>query len=69
MRCNPFADSKKEQEGNHLSAVRLQISVNEIKCCRKIALKGLYGEQARLQDFLIAFKNKLHDQVVALSSG
>ena len=49
MRCFPFQDFKKEQPtDSFISAVRLQISVNEFKSCRKITLKGLYGEYNRL---------------------
>lgn len=44
MRCLPFSDLKRETTENLISAIRLQITVNEVKCCRKIALKGMYGE-------------------------
>jgi hypothetical protein len=49
LRCLPFSgDSKKEQPNEStISAVRLQISVNEAKCCRKITVKGLYGDSVR----------------------
>jgi len=49
LRCIPFQDFNREQPSeNFISAIRLTISVNEIKCCRKMTLKGLYGEPTRL---------------------
>ena len=57
-------DAKREQATDSLiSAIRLQISVNEIKCCRKIALKGLYGDNARLQEFTNTFVARVTDCV------
>jgi hypothetical protein len=58
LRCLPFSgDAKREQPSeSSISAVRLQLTVNEAKCCRKITLKGLYGDPARLQEFIQAFK-------------
>lgn len=46
MRCLPFSsENKKEQPSESMiSAVRLQLNVNEAKCCRKISVKGLYGD-------------------------
>ncbi|CDW77121.1 UNKNOWN [Stylonychia lemnae] len=62
QRCFPFQDGKREnQSDSQISAVRLQISLNEIKMCRKITIKGLYGEQNKLQEFITIFKNKLHE--------
>lgn len=40
--------------------------MNEVKVCRKIALKGLYGDSHKLQEFLTNFKNKLHEAVTQL---
>ena len=49
LRCLPFSDLKKEHHSeSFISAIRLQINVNEVKCCRKLTLKGLYGEYNRL---------------------
>ena len=64
LRCIPFSDLKREQSSeSFISAIRLQITVNDVKCCRKIALKGLYGEFSRLQEFSTAFKNKIYEHV------
>jgi hypothetical protein len=51
-----------------ISAIRLQISVNEGKCCRKIALKGLYGDPGKLSEFTQAFKVKIQESVENLPS-
>ena len=62
MRCIPFQESKKESPNDtFISAVRLQITVNEVKVCRKITLKGLYGEFQRLSDFINVFKAKIDE--------
>jgi len=63
QRCIPFSDHKKEQQESMISAVRLQLSINEVKCCRKVSLKGLYGDTVKLQEFLTLFKNRLHQTV------
>ena len=60
MRCIPFQDQRRENpQESFISAVRLQIAVNEVKVCRKITLKGLYGEQTRLHSFVDYFSAKL----------
>ena len=60
MKCLPSGQGCK---GNHvestISAVRLQISVNDDKGCRKIALKGIYGDKLILKQFVDAYKKKL----------
>lgn len=43
-----------------ISAVRLQITVNDVKGCRKITLKGLYGDSELLKTFITQFRIKLH---------
>lgn len=65
QRCIPFASdaTKKSDSESQISAVRLQISINDVKVCRKIALKGLYGDQTKLQEFVNSFKNRLHEIV------
>ena len=42
-RCFPVNKHCEEDE-QMISAIRLQISVNDTKGCRKITLKGLYGD-------------------------
>jgi len=37
----------------------MTLSVDEIKCCRKITVKGIYGKQDVLRSFVQAFKKKL----------
>ena len=61
--------SARPTDQSTISAVRLQISINEIKCCRKIALKGLYGDQTLLKNFIGVFRNKIHDFVNTLPGG
>ena len=39
-----------------ISAVRLQITVNDVKGCRKITLKGLYGDAELLKVFITQFR-------------
>lgn len=63
QRCIPFSDSKKEHPESMISAVRLQLSINDVKCCRKVSLKGLYGDHGKLQEFQTMFKDKLHERV------
>lgn len=49
QRCIPFSDIKRESTSDsQISAVRLSLSVNEVKCCRKVGLKGLYGDNNKL---------------------
>ena len=38
--------SRPKEAESQISAIRLYITVNEIKCCRKVTLKGLYGDNA-----------------------
>jgi len=57
MNCLPVNHEKKGSDGNMteaspISAVRLQITVNDIKGCRKIFLKGLYGDSELLKSFM-----------------
>ncbi len=49
--------------GSPISAVRLQISINDVKGCRKITLKGLYGDSELLKSFISQFRQKLHSLV------
>jgi hypothetical protein len=45
QRCIPFShDGKRDHQTQEISAVRLQMAVNDIKLCRKITVKGLYGD-------------------------
>jgi hypothetical protein len=37
----------------------MTLSVDEVKCCRKITVKGIYGRQEVLKTFVAAFKKKL----------
>jgi hypothetical protein len=41
-----------EKSSPTISAVRLSINLNEIKCCRKITLKGVYGDPNILKTFI-----------------
>ena len=52
-----------------ISAIRLQISVNEVKCCRKISLKGVYGDPGILKVFISHYKKRIHELVSRLPGG
>jgi len=50
LKCVPFADGGRAMNGSSpISAVRLQITINDVKGCRKIILKGLYGDSELLK--------------------
>ena len=48
-----------EREDDMISAVRLQILVNDVRTCRKILIKGLYGDYEMIKSFISDFKAKL----------
>ena len=48
-----------------ISAVRLHIGINEAKSCRKITVKGLYGDVDLIREFLSTFRRKVHDQAAS----
>ena len=54
-RCFPA----NKQGEDVISAVRLQILVNDVRTCRKILIKGLYGEHEMLRGFIANFKSLL----------
>lgn len=64
LKCLPFAENKggsgNMTNNSPISAVRLQIMVNDVKGCRKITLKGLYGDSELLKTFIAQFRIKLH---------
>ena len=53
LKCLPFVENKNGglQTNSPISAVRLYIMVNDLKGCRKITLKGLYGDSELLKRF------------------
>lgn len=68
MNCLPVKNQQRNRDGNMtndspISAVRLQITVNDVKGCRKIYLKGLYGDSELLKSFIAQFRIKLHSLV------
>ena len=62
MKCLPFSNDKggNMTSGSPISAVRLHITVNDVKGCRKITLKGLYGDSELLKSFISQFRQRLH---------
>ena len=64
MKCLPFTEGNQEAgsmvSNSPISAVRLQITVNDTKGCRKIILKGLYGDSELLKSFISQFRIRLH---------
>ena len=67
LKCLPFADAKGGGDNmtshSPISAVRLQITVNDIKGSRKITLKGLYGDSELLDDECDVFQLSCRDLV------
>lgn len=64
MRCIPFSDNKRESSSDSfISAIKLEINVNEGKLCRRIKLKGLYGGYNRIQSFVTQFKADLFSKI------
>ena len=63
--CLPVKNSQQRKIDKNMtdeapiSAIRLQITVNDVKGCRKIFLKGLYGNTELLKSFMSQFKAKL----------
>ena len=54
LKCLPFSEGKggNMTSESPISAVRLHIIVNDVKGCRKITLKGLYGDSELLKTFI-----------------
>ena len=68
MKCIPFHDHKKDAPTDSMiSAIKMEIRVNETKCCRKISVKGVYGDYGRLQEYVNSFRNKVYETVNLLS--
>ena len=65
LKCLPFASDKggNIMNSSPISALRLHISVNDVKGCRKITLKGLYGDSDLLKTFIAEFRLKLQAHV------
>lgn len=68
MKCFPFSESgtrkgSQTPRDSPITAIRLQISVNEVKGCRKLTLKGLYGDTELLRAFIQGFRNRMHKLV------
>lgn len=63
MRCLPLGamnnSSLNRDSSGAITALRCQIGVNDVKGCRKITLKGLYGDQELLQHFIASFRTKV----------
>lgn len=59
LKCLPFADCGRSMGSSPISAVRLQIMVNDVKGCRKIIVKGLYGDGDLLKNFIAVFRQRL----------
>lgn len=55
--------SRPRHQESQISAIRLYITVNEIKCCRKVTLKGLYGDNNQLRKFIQLFRKRLIEVV------
>ena len=61
FKCFPFQEQKEDDViESPISAVRLQISVNDSVGKRKITVKGLYGDVELIKGFTQAFRIKMH---------
>ena len=60
LKCFPFTErgDRSDSKESPISAVRLQLSVNDLKGCRKLTLKGLYGDQELLKTFIANFRTR-----------
>jgi hypothetical protein len=56
LKCLPFGERGAKEHESTISAVRLQLSVNDVKGCRKVALKGLYGDHELISTFIENFR-------------
>jgi hypothetical protein len=52
-----------DSEDGSISAVRILISVNEAKSCRKITLRGLYGNYNGIKSFFKLFNRKIQNKL------
>ena len=65
FKCFPFTEGGRSGKDGDMtgdspiSAVRLQLSVNDMKGCRKITLKGLYGDAMLLKAFISGFRSRV----------
>jgi ABC-type sulfate transport system permease component len=39
----------------------MSLGINEIKSCRRVTLKGLYGDQELLKSFILSFKKRVNE--------
>ena len=65
LKCLPFNEGRggNMSSNSPISAVRLHIMINDVKGCRKIALKGLYGDSDLLKTFITQYKIKLQQLI------
>ena len=62
FKCVPVFGEDGDEDGS-VSAIRILISVNEAKSCRKICLQGLYGNYAALKTFFKFFNRKIQNKL------
>ena len=58
----PMFGGEDDEEGS-VSAIRMLISVNEVKSCRKVTLKGLYGNNIAIRAFFKFFNRKIQNKL------
>ena len=49
--------------GSTVCAIKLQISVNDVKGCRRVIVKGLSGENSKVNQFTSQFRASVHELV------
>jgi hypothetical protein len=52
-----------DSEDGSMSAIRILISVNESKSCRKVTIKGLYGNYHNIRTFFKIFNRKIQNKL------
>lgn len=68
-RCFPMNKPSDDDElgvgsgGSAVCAIKLQISVNDVKGCRRVIVKGLSGENSKINQFTGQFRAAVHDLV------
>lgn len=61
FKCLPVFGSS--EDDTNVSAMRIMVTVNESKSCRKITLKGLYGNYLLIRTFMKFYNRKIQNKL------
>ena len=61
FKCIPVLGGEDDEES--VSAIRINLSVDESRGCRKITLKGLYGKFTIVKSFFKYFNRKIQNKI------